>query len=203
MASPRLKRVFYCFFREPRRVYWREAPFVRRLKPFLPATGRLIDIGAASGKMAEYIHRQTGLEVTLLDVVDHNESRLPLELYDGHKIPYGNSSFDTSLLVFVLHHATDPAGLLAETRRITKKCLIVIEDTPQGRWQRAAWRRWDYLLNTGHHADINEAHTARAAAEWHQTFTAAGFRVVTEKSFRSFMPVLCTYRHTLFVLEKV
>lgn len=203
MASPFIKRIFYGFFHEPSQVYWREAPFVRHLKPYLPAQGQLIDIGCASGKMAEYIQKQTGLDITLLDVVDHNESHLPLQTYDGHKIPFKTNQFDVSLLVFVLHHATDPIQLLAETRRITRQRLIVIEDTPRGRWERAAWRRWDYLLNTGYHADIHEAHTAHSADKWQEIFAAAGFKVEAQKSFRSFIPVLGMYHHTLFVLEKV
>lgn len=202
MTNPKTKKLFYKFFHEPRNVYWREAPFAKRIIQFLPKTGSFIDIGCASGKMAEYIANQTGLEPTLLDVLDYNESNLQLQTYDGDKIPYKRNNFDVALLVFVLHHATDQVKLLAEAKRVTKKRLIVIEDTPTGWLEKRAWQRWDYLLNTGYHHDINQAHFSRSSQEWSEIFAKAGFKISAKKTFRSFMPVLASYKHTMFVLDK-
>lgn len=183
-------------------VYWRERPLACRIAPFLPKKANILDIGAGSGKLGMLLGDKYGQNVTLIDVVDHNVTPLPLELYNGLKLPQKENSYDVALLVFVLHHAADATKLVLSANRVTKKRLIIIEDTPANKVEHWFWQKWDYFLNHAQHEDIAEAHTALNPAEWQKVFEAEGFTVTAQKSFRTFFPVLASYRHTMFVLDK-
>ena len=48
---------------------------------------RVLDIGAGTGWVAQRLRERKACEVQLVDVVDRNETTLPLQLYDGRKLP--------------------------------------------------------------------------------------------------------------------
>lgn len=184
------------------RFYWREKVIARQFSAHLHKGSTVLDVGAGGGKLAQVLLDEKGVAVELIDVVDHNVTSLPLTLYDGRKLPYADDSFDTCLLVFVLHHADDVARLLSEVRRVARRQVIVVEDTPKNALERFAWQKWDYFLNHAHHEDIAVAHTARSAAAWQSIFANHGLKVVRQHAFRTLFPVLASYRHTAFILEK-
>jgi ubiquinone/menaquinone biosynthesis C-methylase UbiE len=55
-------------------------------------------------------------------------NRLPVVIYNGLDIPFKDNSFDVVLILFVLHHAAEPARLLREAKRICRRSVIVFED---------------------------------------------------------------------------
>lgn len=183
-------------------IHWREKGIVRHFSRYIAKGSNVLDIGAGSGKLAQVVVATTGADIELVDVVDHNASGLPLKLYDGNRLPYDDGAFDTCLLVFVLHHATDAERLFAEAVRVSRRQIIVVEDTPGNAFENLAWKKWDYFLNHGHHEDIAVAHTAGTIEKWHDFFAAAGVQVVARHTFRSLFPVLNMYRHTAFILQK-
>lgn len=183
--------------------YWREASIARNFLSDIHAGGTVLDVGAGSGKLAQYLTDSHGVDVRMVDVVDHNSTARPLTLYDGVRLPFADDSFDTCLLVFVLHHAADPKRLLWEVARVSKRRLIVVEDTPTNAFERAAWSRWDYFLNHGQHDDIAVAHEALSPMEWRSIFVDMDLTVSAERKFRTALPVLGMYQHTAFVLDKI
>lgn len=183
--------------------YWRESAIVRNFLSDIAAGSMVLDVGAGSGKLAQYISHSHGVDVRMVDVVDHNSTDRPLTLYDGVHLPFTDESFDICLLVFVLHHAADPKQLLREVARVSKRRLIVVEDTPSNAFERAAWSRWDYFLNHGQHDDIAVAHEALSPMEWRNIFGDMGMTVSAERKFRTALPVLGMYQHTAFVLDKI
>jgi SAM-dependent methyltransferase len=181
--------------------HFRTAALLSVIGPELQRGGRLIDIGAGSCHLAQAAARRFDIDVTAVDVTDHNLTDLPLKIYDGRTLPYKDGSFDTALLSFVLHHADDPARVLNEALRVAGR-VIVLEDTPGGRLQAAAWRTLDYALNHAQHKDVAVAHAARSAGEWREFFAARGAEVVTERRFRRAATNAWLYAHDLFVLRK-
>jgi ubiquinone/menaquinone biosynthesis C-methylase UbiE len=181
------------------RIYWRETALAARIRPYLAEVQSIIDIGAGGCRLAHLITTRDGIPVTAVDIVDHNTTSIPLALYDGKKLPFADQAFDVSLLVFVLHHAADPAALLSEAVRVARSAVLVVEDTPMNAAERTLWRAWDYALNHALHEDIDIAHTARNTAQWMDFIDqAAGVPIADSLNFRMSYPLLRTYRHTLF-----
>ena len=86
----------------------------------------------------------------LLDVVDCNETNLPLQLYDGRQLPHPAKTFDVVLFVFVLHHTLNHEELLQEAARVARRSIIIVEDTPLNPFERAVQWFWDTVLSFEH-----------------------------------------------------
>jgi SAM-dependent methyltransferase len=179
------------------KTYWREEPIVARLRPYLAGATNILDLGAGGCTVAKLIKMREGVEVTPVDVVDHNVTDLPLLVYDGTTLPFADKTFDVSLIVFVLHHATEPAALLREAVRVTRSKIVILEDAPRNVIERRCWRAWDYVLNHFAHEDIHVAHRARDLAEWIHFLDALGIPPTSTQVFRTSFPVLRTYPHAL------
>jgi ubiquinone/menaquinone biosynthesis C-methylase UbiE len=92
--------------------------------------GRILDVGAGRCLIAKSLKNNYNANVTCLDIDNLNETDLKLDLYDGSVMPYKNSTFDTTLIVYVLHHCTDPLKTLKECIRVSKNNgrIIIFED---------------------------------------------------------------------------
>lgn len=110
----------------------REEIIVEKIAPFLKPQQSVLEIGAGNGLVAEKLHQQTGAQFTLLDVVDYNRSKFPVQLYDGKNLPFSADRFDTTLLVFVLHHNPDPRPVLREALRVSRNGMLVVENNVRG-----------------------------------------------------------------------
>jgi SAM-dependent methyltransferase len=185
------------------RNFWREQGIANHLGPHLPRHGEILDLGAGSCKLAQHLTEQLKHRVTALDIVDHNVTPLSLQLYSGNSVPFSDNSFDTVILVFVLHHATSPEVLLREAVRVAKSKVVVVEDAPASTWQRHAWRTWDYLLNHGTHEDVHIGRQPPTVEGWVRQLSALGFPPCQADSFRTAFPVAATFRHALFVIDKL
>jgi SAM-dependent methyltransferase len=177
---------------------WREASIQHHLQPHLPTGASILDIGAGSCILAKRLAMRGDLDVTAIDVVDHNATDFSLKLYDGTRLPFADNQFDISTLVFVLHHALDPRSLLLEAIRVSRSALLIVEDSPRNSLERRLWRAWDYSLNHESHSDILVAHEAMNIPEWDRFLRDASLSPRSAVAFRSFFPVLCSYQHALF-----
>src|SRR3990167_7116997 len=101
---------------------------IREILSYLKPNSKVLDIGSGSGIIAKQIEEKLGVKIALVDVVDKRRVNLPLTIYDGRKLPFENETFDAALLIFVLHHAEDPAEVLAEAKRVVKDKIIIYED---------------------------------------------------------------------------
>lgn len=86
-----------------------------------------LDIGAGTGRFSKYLKNQ-GHHVIPVDVVDKSKVDLGFKIYDGKTLPLQDKYVDTSILMFVLHHAQNQLELLNEAIRVTKKYIIIGED---------------------------------------------------------------------------
>jgi SAM-dependent methyltransferase len=179
----------------------RARAIVRRISPFLRPGDDVLDIGAGSCRVAQLSAAASQTTITAVDTVDHNETDLPLRLYDGDLLPYDDGSFDASILGFVLHHAADFGLVLKEARRVSRSRIIVLEDTPRNKVEHLIWEKGDYHFNHGKHPDIDVAHTVKTHEEWIAYFRDQGLGVVHARPFRSAFLTVGTYTHSLYVLD--
>ena len=113
---------------------------------WLPAQGPLLDLGSGTGHFSARLERELGLEVITADVSDlHVVGRPPVLIADG-VLPFEKGTFAGALLFFMLAYPKNPAGVLAETARVTRGPIIVVQTLYSGRlgytWHRVREFVW-------------------------------------------------------------
>ena len=166
----------------------------RRIRPYLPAGHRILDVGSGKGGISRLL-RRWGYDTVPLDVSDYSnfDDVRPI-LYDGRRLPFPDDSFGVVLLITVLHHIPDPDVILAEAARVSRRRIIVLEDTYYAIRKRRLLQLMDSIVNCefrGH------PHTNRTRREWRNAFARLGLLVVAESTERA----LGYFDQTLFVCE--
>ncbi len=118
----------------------------QRLKEHLHPGESILNLGAGDCRLDILIKDGLGCPITPVDVEDHNETALPLTLYDGTHLPFADKSFDVVLLFWVLHHAADPSAVLGEARRVSRRVIIVFEDHIETYLDRLVFRAFHRFL---------------------------------------------------------
>lgn len=147
----------------------KERQFLDLLRP----GDRILDLGSGPGSVCRCL-RDRGFAVTPVDIADValDPAQRPW-LYDGHRLPFADATFEVALVLTVLHHTRDPAAVLAEACRVARR-VVVIEDVYASTVQKYLTWWTDSLLNLefrGH------PHTNRSDAGWRRLFAARGWRL--------------------------
>lgn len=166
---------------------------------------RVLDYGSGTGLVSRWLADRRGVRPVLADLVDYRNRRpdLPfLKMDDPFHLPVPDRAYDAVMLLFALHHNPYEAQgkVLAEAARLAGRRLIVLEDTPFNRVDRAFNVFWDKALNLRH--GVPTPLSFRSVDEWEGMFMEHDLKVVHVESYRPKWPTLMTYHHTLFVLER-
>ena len=187
-------------------MFLRENEEGSRISPHLEAGQTMLDLGAGTGFMARWLRSATGVRPTLCDLVDYSnrDPSLPfIHQQDPTRVPVGDASFDVVLLMFVFHHISrweEQERLLDEAVRIARHRVVIAEDTPTSRADRAFNIVWDWVLNLRH--GVPTPFTFRSLEEWTQLFKERDLSISHAETYRPLWPTLGTYHHSLFVLDK-
>lgn len=157
----------------------------------------VLDIGAAEGWVGMYLSESGSLNVQLLDVVDLCRVPLPHRVYEGTRIPFGDDSFDTTLILLTLHHCQDPERVLGEAIRVTRRRLIVTESVY--RLEAGRWLLWsmDTVVNSLRSRRLMaEAVHFRRIRQWRALFRSHGLDLAHGRYLSRGL-----HRHALFVLD--
>jgi ubiquinone/menaquinone biosynthesis C-methylase UbiE len=186
-------------------MFLRENEIGGRLAPHLEAGTSLLDLGSGTGRLARWLASRVGVRPTLADVVEFDNRVLDLpyvRLDDPLVLPFPDRTFDAVMMLFVLHHIerwTDQERLILEAARVTRRRVLIIEDTPTSRVDWAINVAWDWILNLRH--GVPRPFTFRTVRGWTEVFERSGLGVRHVETYRARWPTLMTYHHTLFVLE--
>jgi len=176
------------------------------VRPALEPGDRILDIGCGDGWVLGNLIGD-GHDVMGVDIVDLRKPAVPefaFALYDGEKVPLPDASFDVVLLTFVLHHVPNDkkAPLVAEARRLTRRTLVVLEDTPRNlidRWACNIHGR-SHRKRIGTTADFG----FYPQWEWEQFFVDRGFAVRRSEALPRFSrDVIRPWARCCFVLDKL
>lgn len=172
----------------------RAKDLVKRIFPYLNKGDLVLDIGSASCTVAELLIKQN-LKVFPIDIQDYSivDGLSPI-IYDGNRLPFKDDQFDTSLILFVLHHSSDPTKLLLEAMRVSRRILI-FEDIIMSSTHRILTSAADKLINLEFY---NQPHSNKPDDEWQSIFRDLGFRLL-HREYKNYGVV---FRHALYVLEK-
>jgi SAM-dependent methyltransferase len=120
---------------------------INQMKGAIKKGDFVLDIGCGSGRFCLAIQTKIGARVMGVDVIDYASAPVPIEIYDGAKLPFPDNHFDVVIMAFMLHHVENQDILFSEAVRCSKSRLIVFEDAYQTYWQRlfVIWN--DYYSN--------------------------------------------------------
>jgi ubiquinone/menaquinone biosynthesis C-methylase UbiE len=164
--------------------------------PFLTRGERVLDVGAGNCRVARLLEG-CGIPTTPVDISDYNATDLPLRLYDGKRLPFGNASFDVVMLNSVLHHCDDPGEVLREAIRVSRSRLQIVEDL-YANWTDLQLLKFnDWISN----APFNHACPFKFQSDkgWKKTWESLNLQVVAESNLRGLLG-LAKFR--LYVLNK-
>ena len=201
MSSPFYLLENFAFTRKAmKKEYMKRArQIVRRISPFIDKKDKIIDIGTGTGFVAKSIVEKKKNKITCVDVrLNPLCKSLPVIIYDGKKLPFLNESFDTALLIAVLHHCSEPLKVLDEAIRVSSKRVIVMEDLFESRIEKWLTLIEDSIVNwefKGH------PHSNKSEGAWLEAFKQRNLNVVHFEKFR----LICAgfpFRLGIFILEK-
>ncbi len=148
----------------------------RALAQAIPQNIKLIDVGCGDGSLDLLLLQQRpDLRVEGIDVLVREKTAVPVTPFDGEHIPYADDSFDAALFVDVLHHTADPAALLAEAARVSRRWIIIKDHNQDGWLARQRLTFMDYVGNA--HFGVALPNNYWSRARWQQEWAQRGLNV--------------------------
>ncbi len=152
----------------------------RHLAEMIPGPGRVLDFGCGDGSIALALMKlRPDLRVEGVDVLIRPKTHIPVTRFDGQTLPFDDESFDYVTIVDVLHHTLEPAAILAEAGRVTRRSVIVKDHMLEGLAARPTLRFMDWVGNRGH--DVVLPYNYLTRSQWEAAFTEAGLRTVNRR----------------------
>jgi SAM-dependent methyltransferase len=147
------------------------------LAAHLPPEATVLDVGCGDGLLAHLIgQRRPDIRLVGIDIAARPRCHIPVAEFDGRTIPYSDGSFQTALMVDVLHHTDDPAALLAEARRVARGGVLV-KDHLSDAFLAGPTLRFMYWVSNAHHG-VALPYNYWRQREWHDAFILLGLKTV-------------------------
>jgi SAM-dependent methyltransferase len=146
------------------------------IAPLVEPGWRVADIGCGDGTLADLLRRhRSPLIVEGFETSVRPRTAIPVQAFDGVRIPLESGSVDAALLIDVLHHTRDPVTLLAEAVRVAR-CVVIVKDHRLARLGAAPLLRlMDWVGNRGH--GIGPPFNYWSEAQWRATWQLLGVGV--------------------------
>lgn len=128
----------------------RVAVLADHVSSLMPPAVSVLDVGSGDGLLAHRVlATRHDLTWTAVDTLARPHAYVPVEIFDGHRLPFADKSFDVALFVDVLHHADDPIALLREAIRVTRRSLLIKDHLREGMLAGPTLRFMDWVGNAG------------------------------------------------------
>ncbi len=117
----------------------------------IPDNARTLDVGCGDGLLTHLIaQRRPDIDITGIDTLVRESSRVRVDRFDGRVIPYHDRSYDVVMFVDVLHHTDDPLELLREAARVARKSIVIKDHLLEGPLAGPTLRLMDWVGNAPH-----------------------------------------------------
>jgi SAM-dependent methyltransferase len=140
-----------------------------------PKGARILDVGCGDGLLSATIcAKRPDLDFRGIDVLPRDHSHIPVEIFDGSKIPFADASFDAVLFSDVLHHTNDPAVLLREASRVAGQYVLIKDHYRKGIAATQRLRFMDWVGNA--RFGVALPYNYWAEAQWQKTWQEIGLQ---------------------------
>jgi len=180
--------------RHERMVFTRRARrLTELLAELLPAdAATFLDVGCGDGTIARGVQdSRPGLTAQGVDVLARPEVAIPMEVYDGRRLPFEDNSFDVVTVVDVLHHCDDPDAVLADIARVAARAVLVKDHIASGRTSRAILKFMDWVGNRGH--GVRLVYNYWTDDHWQAAWQRHGLTVADERRQLKLYPWGCRW----------
>lgn len=147
--------------------------FVNRLTDH----ARVLDIGCGDGKIDKLIMEKKKVSIEGLDVLVRDNTYIPVTPFDGKEIPFEDGSFDTAMVIDVLHHVDEPESLMREMTRVARKNILIKDHLREGPFAYSTLKLMDYVGNA--HYGVRLPYNYMRESEWKTLFNSLGLAVST------------------------
>ena len=131
----------------------------------LPRDARVLDVGTGDGLIAAALaERRRDVSIEGIDVLVRQNTAIPVTPFNGREIPLAAASVDVVTMFDVLHHADDPAALLAEACRVARTCVVLKDHVANGWLARTILAVMDDVGNRRHGVAL--PHRYLSGREW-------------------------------------
>jgi SAM-dependent methyltransferase len=151
------------------------------LAELLPAQATVLDVGCGDGTIDELIrNHRPNLALRGVDVMVRKNTKIPVQPFDGTRLPFADGSFDTVMFIDVLHHTGDPNILLREAKRVARQWIVLKDHTMDGALARPTLRLMDWVGNAPHGVAL--PYNYWPEANWRQAFAKIDLSVAEWRS---------------------
>jgi SAM-dependent methyltransferase len=180
--------------------HWRARRVASLLLPHVRAGDRVLDFGCGDLLIAaELMSIISPVKIVGLDVLDGKQPEGTLRVrYSGAHLPFADQSFDATYAAFVLHHTSNPAGLVNELLRVTRREVVLLEDVYESKLELQLLKAFDHS-NLLFCPDMDLPLTFKTETDWVAIALAAGATHVDVARIRPAAPK--PTRHRAFVLH--
>lgn len=162
---------------------------VRAVAPALPRDARVLDVGCGSGMLGSALmSERPDVRVEGLERFPRGGEAIHVTGYAGGRMPFDDGAFDAVIIADVLHHETEPLGLLGECARVSRGVVIVKDHVLQGAiaQQRLSFSDWAANAPYG----VKCLYRYNTPERWRDWFRSLGLGVVEERLSMDLYPPL-------------
>jgi SAM-dependent methyltransferase len=166
---------------------------------------QVLDVGAGDGALASSLMRQRpDIAVKGVDVLVRRKTLIPVDSYDGLRLPFLDLSFDSVMFIDVLHHTDDPLACLREAWRVARASIIVKDHIVSGPFSVSTLKVMDIIGNARHSVRLPFNYWTRR--KWQAAFGTLGLRIATWQQHLGLYPWPASFffdRRSLHFLVKL